>query len=220
MNQSLDQLLAAVPLDVVAVGAGSVMGAVIAVRRDFDVMGVIGLAVISGVGGGVLRDTLLQQGPPAALRDWRYGLAVLIGGVVGAFFAAAARRAWTVLLVIDSIALGLFAAVGASLSLDAGLPTASAIAIGTTAAVGGWVIRDIVTGVIPPDLFKPGDLHGAAALLGCLLFVVLVSGVGAAASAAALACIALTFALRWTALHIHLRTPRPHDYSPHWLKPS
>ena len=87
-------------LDVIAVAAGAVMGAGIAVRRDFDVMGIIGLAVISGVGGSLLRDLLLQDGTPRALEDWRYGVAVLVGGLVGSFFAGAAQRALPLLLLI------------------------------------------------------------------------------------------------------------------------
>lgn len=186
----VDEFLSAVPLDILAVGSGSVMGAVIGVHRRFALMGVIGLAIISGVGGGLVRDTLLQQGTPAAL------------------------------LLVDSIALGLFAAIAAGQSLDLGLPAGSAVAVGTTAAVGGWVIRDLVTDVIPPDLFKPGDLHGAAALVGCTLYVLLVEVADWSSLAAASACVAVTFGLRWVALRVHLREPLPRDFSPHWFRES
>jgi uncharacterized membrane protein YeiH len=218
VTTEVEQFLSDVPLDVIAVASGSVMGAVIAVHRRFALIGVVGLAIISGVGGGLVRDTLLQEGTPSALRDWRYGVAVLLGGLTGAFFARAAKRVWPLLLLIDSVALGLFAAIGAGRSLDAGLPAGTAIAVGTAAAVGGWVIRDVVTGVIPPDLFKPGDLHGAAALVGCSLFVALVTTAGFNSLPAAAACVAATFTLRWTALRIHLHEPVPHDYSPHWFR--
>jgi uncharacterized membrane protein YeiH len=214
----ISDFLADVPLDVLAAGFGSVMGAVIGVHHRFALMGVIGLAIISGVGGGLVRDTLLQQGTPLALQDWSYGAAVLAGGLVGAFFAQAAQRVWQVLLLADSIALGLFAAIGAEASLIVGLPAGSAIAVGTTAAVGGWVIRDVVTGVIPPDLFKPGDLHGAAALVGCSLYVLLVAAAGVPSLGAAAACVLVTFVLRWSALLVHLREPGTHDYSPHWIR--
>jgi uncharacterized membrane protein YeiH len=214
----ISDFLADVPLDVLAAGFGSVMGAVIGVHHRFALMGVIGLAIISGVGGGLVRDTLLQQGTPLALQDWNYGAAVLAGGLVGAFFAQAAQRVWQVLLLADSIALGLFAAIGAEASLIVGLPAGSAIAVGTTAAVGGWVIRDVVTGVIPPDLFKPGDLHGAAALVGCSLYVLLVAAAGVPSLGAAAACVLVTFVLRWSALLVHLREPGTHDYSPHWIR--
>lgn len=215
----ISDFLAAIPLDILAAGFGSVMGAVIGVHHRFALMGVIGLAIISGVGGGLVRDTLLQQGTPVALQDWSYGAAVLAGGLMGAFFAQAAQRFWELLLLSDSVALGLFAALGAEASLALGLPAGSAIAVGTTAAVGGWAIRDVLTGVIPPDLFKPGDLHGAAALAGCSLYVLLVSAAGLPSLGAAAACVLATFVLRWTALRVHLREPRPHDYSPHWVVP-
>lgn len=218
MAVDVDQFLSAVPLDVLAVASGSVMGALIGVHRRFALMGVIGLAIISGVGGGLVRDTLLQQGPPAALADWRYGVAVLIGGLAGAFFADIARRVWTLLLLIDSIALGLFSALAAERSLEVGLPAASAIAVGTSAGVGGWVIRDLVTGVIPPDLFKPGDLHGAAALIGCSLYVLLVVTAQWTSLAAASLCVLATFLLRLVALRVHLREPVPRDFSPHWFR--
>lgn len=206
-------------LDVFAVAAGAVMGAGIAVHRRFDIMGIIGLAVISGVGGSLLRDLLLQDGIPRALQDWRYGVAVLVGGLLGSFFAGAAQRALPVLLLIDSVALGLFAAIGARASLDLGLPEISAVAVGTVAATGGWVIRDLVTGVIPPDLFKPGDLHGAAALIGCTVYVGLVT-VGVTNVVAGTICVLVTFVVRWSALRYHLRTPTAHDYSPTWAQPS
>jgi uncharacterized membrane protein YeiH len=89
----------------------------------------------------------------------------------------------------------------------------------SSAAVGGWAIRDVTTGVIPPDLFKPGDLHGAAALVGCSLYVLLVTTAGLPSLGAAAACVLVTFVLRWSALRVHLREPRPHDYSPHWAVP-
>lgn len=218
MAADVGQFLSAVPLDIVAVGSGSVMGAVIGVHRRFALMGVIGLAVISGVGGGLVRDVLLQQGTPAALADYRYGIAVLVGGLTGAFFADAARRVWTLLLLVDSIALGLFAALAAERSLDIGLPANSAIAVGTAAGVGGWVIRDLVTDVIPPDLFKPGDLHGAAALVGCSIYVLLVVGANWTSLPAAAVCVVVTFLLRFVALRAHLREPVPRDFSPHWFR--
>jgi uncharacterized membrane protein YeiH len=215
---TIPDFLAAVPLDVLAAGFGAVMGAVIGVHHRFALMGVIGLAIISGVGGGLMRDTLLQQGTPVALQDWNYGAAVLAGGLVGAFFARTALRVWQLLLLADSVALGLFAVLGAEASLTVGLPAGSAIAVGTTAAVGGWVIRDVVTGVIPPDLFKPGDLHGAAALGGCSLYVLLVAASGVPSLGAAGACVVVTFLLRWSALRVHLREPGTRDFSPHWIR--
>ena len=213
----ISDFLDAIPLDILAAGFGSIMGAVIGVHHRFALIGVIGLAIISGVGGGLVRDTLLQQDTPVALQDWGYGAAVLAGGLIGAFFAEAAQRVWQLLLLTDSIALGLFAAIGAEASLVLGLPAGSAGAVGTTAAVAGWAIRDRVTGVIPPDLFKPGDLHGAAALTGCGLYVLLVTWAGLPSLPAAASCVTVTFVLRWSALRVHLREPRPHDYSPHWL---
>lgn len=214
----IGDFLAAIPLDILAVGLGSVMGAVIGVHHRFALIGVIALAIISGVGGSLVRDTLLQQRIPVALQDRRYGAAVLAGGLVGAFFAAAALRVWQLLLLADSVALGLFAVIGAEASLTLGLPAGSAIAVGTTAAVGGWVIRDVVTGAIPPDLFKPGDLHGAAALIGCSVYVLLVGAADVSSLGAAAVCVLVTFVLRWSALRIHLREPRTHDYSPHWVR--
>lgn len=125
----------------------------------FDVVGVLGLAMISAIGGGAARDILIQHCPPLALLDVRYLLVALSGGLVGLLARLLAGSPLTrLLLVVEAAALGLFAVAGATRALDAGLYFLPALLLGITSAVGGGSLRDVFSGRAP-RIFERGELH-------------------------------------------------------------
>jgi uncharacterized membrane protein YeiH len=136
-------------LDLTGVLTSAVLGGVIARRERLDPIGFATLAILSGLGGGLIRDTLLQHGTPIALTDWRY----LVTALAGALIAYVVRieghwwdRVWP---VVDALALGAWAAAGALRTLSFGLGWLSAILLGTITAVGGGMVRDVVLRRIP-----------------------------------------------------------------------
>ena len=184
----------------------AVTGAGVGRRKRYDIVGAGVLALVTGVGGALLRDGLfLQQGPPAVVTDWRYLGAVLVGTAVGAWFAGHVHRLRRLLLVADALGLGIYAVVGAQASLDAGLPVLSAGLVGVTNAVGGSVLRDVLVHE-EPLVFKPGEFYALAALAGAAAFVVLAVELHLDATAAALVAISIAFATRVLSMRFGWRT--------------
>lgn len=139
-------------LDLTGVFANAVLGGVIARRERLDPVGFAVLAVLSGLGGGLIRDTLLQHGTPVALTDYAY-LLTAFGGAALTFLVRVEGRLWDrVWPVVDALALGCWAAAGAQKTLDAGLGWLPAVLLGTITAVGGGAVRDVVLRRVPAVL--------------------------------------------------------------------
>jgi uncharacterized membrane protein YeiH len=171
-----------------------------------DVVGVITMAMVSGLGGGIIRDILLGALPPATFSDWRY-LAVATGGGLAAFaLSRPLTRLSTVITVLDAAGLGLFAVTGASKSLALGLAPAPALILGVITGVGGGTLRDALLGRVP-CVFRRG-LYAIPALLAAGITV---AAIGTqtygppAALAAALAC----FTVRMLGVRYDINAPTP-----------
>jgi uncharacterized membrane protein YeiH len=192
--------------DVAATFLFAVTGAIAAVRKRYDLVGALVLALVTGLGGALLRDGLfLQQGPPAVLTDGRYLIGVLAGAVVGSYFGRHLHRLALLFLVVDAAALGVYGVVGAQKSLAAGLPLLSATLVGVVNAVGGGLLRDVLVHEVPL-VFKPGEFYAVAALAGCVLYVALVSRLGVGELTAALAGIGAAFSVRLLSIRLGWRT--------------
>jgi uncharacterized membrane protein YeiH len=157
-------------LDLIGVVLYGMIGATIARARNFDAVGIIFLAIVTALGGGMIRDVLIDNGPPAALQDMRYfGLALL-----GALLATAIHmnsRSWEIFRVHgDAVVLGVWAATGSAKALANGLPWSSALFLGVITVVGGGMIRDIMTGSVP-EIFGGATLYATPAALTAALMV-------------------------------------------------
>ena len=158
----------------VVVGA---LGGALAARRDtkfnFDYVGVIGLGMISGVGGGLARDVLIQNGLPLALDNPHYLYLALGGALIGLFFGSGMgvrmRRA---MLVIDALGLGFFAIAGATRAQDVGVGLLPCLLLGVMTAVGGGSLRDVFSGRTP-SVFERGEPYATAAATSALLFLLM-----------------------------------------------
>jgi len=181
-------------------------GALAAARRGYDPVGLFVLALVTGVGGGLLRDGLfLQQGPPAFVQEPAYLLVVAAASVLGYFFAAGLARIGGLLFVVDALGLGAYAVVGAQKSLALGLGVAPALLVGVVNAVGGGLLRDVLVRE-EPFLFKPGDFYALVAAAGAGLFCLLAVQQQWPAAHAAAAAIPATFGLRLLSHRLGWRT--------------
>jgi uncharacterized membrane protein YeiH len=159
-------------LDLVGVFANALLGGAVARRHGFDAVGFAALAIVSGLGGGLIRDTLLQHGTPVALTNYAYLTTALIGAMI-AFAVRFEGRVWDRLFpLVDALALGCWAAAGAQKTLSLGLGWLPAILLGTVTAVGGGVVRDIAVGSIP-TIFGGNTLYATCAVIasGTLVLV-------------------------------------------------
>src|SRR5918911_543631 len=126
-------------------------GGLAAVHARLDVFGVIVLAGVVGLAGGITRDLLIGA-PPATFRDWRYLAATGAAGLVCFFARPVLERIQRGVLVFDALGLGLFCVTGATKALDFGVGAVPAILLGAITAVGGGILRDPLLREVPTVL--------------------------------------------------------------------
>jgi uncharacterized membrane protein YeiH len=196
-------------VDLVGVVAGAASGALAARRtEDVDVAGVVGLAFATGLGGGLLRDVLLQAGTPVALTNGLYIPAVVLAALAIALLAGEpGPRVMRPIRLLDALAVGSFAVAGALRAHDVGVTVPAQLLIGVVSGVGGAMLRDVLTATTP-EIFRRGQLNAIAALVAAAAFVVL-EAVGVPRSAAMAAGIVAGSGLRLAALRFDLRAPAP-----------
>ena len=140
-------------------------GALTAVRAErLDIFGVITLGMFTGLGGGVIRDVLLDALPPATFLDWRYLALAAGGGLIAFILSRRLERLAMAITVLDAVGLSVFAVLGADKALSLGFGVVQALIVGTITAVGGGTIRDVMIRRIPTVLSS--ELYAIPALIG------------------------------------------------------
>jgi uncharacterized membrane protein YeiH len=193
-------------LDLFAVFLMAATGAIEAIRRECDLVGLLGLALATGIGGALIRDGIfLQAGVPAVVRNHDYLYAVTAAAVACILFGQRAVLSERLVALVDAAALGAYAVVGMEKSLAFGLDFAPAVLVGTVNACGGGLLRDVLMRE-EPLVFRPGQFYAFAALVGCLIYLFLRQYMGVAPLTAALVTIVITFLLRVLAITRNWRT--------------
>ena len=155
-------------LDLLGVFIMGVAAGALASRLNFDAVGFAVIGVAAGLGGGLVRDLILDYGTPAAF-DGPWYLACALGGAGFSFLISTDGSWWQrIVSVLDIAAMGLWAATGTAKSFGYGLDVLPAILLGVTSAVGGGVIRDVLVGRVPA-IFGGGPLYATGALLTAVL---------------------------------------------------
>jgi uncharacterized membrane protein YeiH len=202
-------------LDLVGTFAFALDGALTALRvTRLDIVGVVTLGMITALGGGIIRDVLLDSLPPATFSDWRYLAVAAVGGLVAFVFGPRLERLNTPITVLDAAGLSLFAVTGASKAFSLGLGPVQAVLLGALTGVGGGTLRDVMIGQVP-SVLRSG-LYAIPALLGATVTVVAArwdaSGVATAVGAAA-----LCFLVRMLGVRFGWNAPMPR--TPHRGRP-
>lgn len=151
-------------LDLVGVFFFAVSGCLLAARRGFDLTGGLILAIAAGLGGGILRDVTLGE-VPRTLQNPAYILPPVIAAVAVYLLADRLLRVRHTIVVFDAAGLGLFVLTGTVIALEAGLPTPSAILLGTLSGIGGGMLRDIAANEVPA-VFTATDLYAIPGVAG------------------------------------------------------
>ena len=171
-----------------------------------DIVGVVTLAMITALGGGILRDLLIGAVPPATFDDWRYLTVASAGGLVAFALAGLPDRLNLPINLLDAAGLSLFAVTGASKALDFGLGPGQAIILGALTAVGGGTVRDVLIGRIPAVLHS--GLYAIPALIGAVITVA-AGRLGLYGLMAALVAATVCFLVRLLGIVFGLDAPRP-----------
>ncbi len=201
-------------VDYVGIAALAASGAVVGVRKGFDLFGIATLAVLSGVGGGVLRDLLLDLDPPASLQHWQEISICLAMSVLTTVFTRAVIKLNTLVLVLDAVGMGFFATSGAAISIDHGASWFAAMVLGVVSAVAGSVMRDVVARDVPMVL-GPDDMYAAPAMLGSMIYVTVDHHYGSQSLGVVAGSLVATL-LRLAAIRFHWRLPTaPRDLINH-----
>lgn len=199
------EFMVPIPLNLAATAVFALSGAAAGVRRGYDYIGVAALALVTALGGALIRDGLfIQAGPSPLITDQRYLLAVALGALCVVPFYRLICRLSTPLLTIDALGLATFTVVGAQKALLADIAVPGAILIGVVNGVGGSILRDVLTRQ-EPLLFKPGQYYAGASFAGAVVFCILYE-IEAPAFWPAACAILTTFALRMLAVRYNWRT--------------
>ncbi len=194
-------------LDLVGVFVFALSGGLVAVKKRFDLFGVLVLACAAGLGGGILRDVLIGDIPPVGLSDWRLLSAAVAGGLVTFFLHPGVERITRFVRVLDAVGLAAFAVAGSLKAITTpGVAPVTAVIVGVLTAVGGGVIRDLLAGQVPEVLRR--ELYAVPALLGSLV-VVVSSQIAPLQDWVVWAAALLVFAVRLVAVHLDLNAPTP-----------
>jgi uncharacterized membrane protein YeiH len=194
----MEPVVFTIPLwaDLLAVGIGSVMGAMYAAGfsdRRLDLLGVAIIGVATGMGGGLLRDLLLNV-PLAPLHSNWYLPVATGAALLGMLLERVFHRVRHILTGLDALTIGLFGAIGTTKALASGLPEIPAIFVGVLAAVGGGVLRDMLLAT-PIAIMQVGSFYAIAAFSGAGLIVAL-EALEVAPAVASVAGVAVTFGMR------------------------
>jgi uncharacterized membrane protein YeiH len=159
-------------IDLLAVFIAGLSGSLIAIRNRFDPAGVMVITLVSAMGGGIIRDVLIGRGPPAALANPDYLYTAFAAAGVGFLFRRLVRRVNPYFVVIDAAALGLYTFVGMQKGINFDLPLITAALLGVITAIGGGMLRDVLSGEIP-SVLRPGHLSMTAAIVGAAMYALL-----------------------------------------------
>ena len=191
-------------LDLVGTFVFAISGAALGVQRSMDLFGVLVLAFVTAVVGGITRDVLIGVVPPTSVASWHnLALAVVAGLLVFRYFKLFDRLQHPV-QVFDAAGLGVFAVAGTQKALDHGINWPMAAVLGMISGIGGGMVRDVLTAQVPTVL--RADIYAIAALAGALV-VVAGGAAGLPPSAVALGGVALCVFLRLMALYRGWKLP-------------
>lgn len=202
-------------LQLAGILAFAISGALVGVRRNLDLLGVIVVGSFTGVGGGIIRDVLLGVHPPVSFTHWPNLAVAIVGSLVVFYVHPGITRIRYFEVMFDAFGLGLFSANGAAIAYATGQTPITAILVGTITAIGGGVIRDVLVNTVPGVLTR--ELYAVSAILGSGLAVaivaigggtVLASGIG---GGAAIALRLTSVARGWHLPKPKLVRPEPQD---------
>lgn len=193
-------------LDLLAVIVGALAGVLVAADRNLDLMGFVGMSLICALGGGLLRDVIMQVGDVYVLSSrWPILLTVLTA-LVGFLFPHAVRHFPNLYEWIDMFSVALFVVAGSTKAIGYGLHECAVILMGTLTGVGGGILRDVVLGEVP-QVFRRSNLYGFCAVAGSLCFYVCLCVVRLDELATIVATVAVVVALRRISLRYDIKSP-------------
>jgi uncharacterized membrane protein YeiH len=192
-------------LDLIGVAVFAISGALAAGRKRLDLLGVVVLGLVTAVGGGTIRDLLLDRHPIFWLADPMYIIVIVAAALVTVAYVRWRPAPAAALLYADALGLALFSVAGARIAERAGVPALGGIVLGTITGAAGGAVRDVLSAEIPLVL-RRGDLYASAAILGTSVYFAL-SAAGASPPVATWAGMLVVAGLRLASIVWRLQLP-------------
>lgn len=189
--------------DFIGVGVFAVSGALAAGRKSLDLLGVVVIAMVTAIGGGTIRDVLLDRGV-FWMAEPAYLYVILAAALLTIGYTRWLRPPDRALAIADALGLALFTISGAQIAEQAGHPGVVVVIMGTITGVAGGMIRDILTAEIPLIL-RRGQIYATAAIAGAVIYLLLQDVIGS--DIAALTGMAIVASLRIAAIIWNLALP-------------
>lgn len=200
---------ALVTLDLLGTLAFAINGAMTAVRTArLDIVGIVTLGMMTALGGGFIRDILLDDLPPTTFLDGRYLAVAAFGGLVAFVLGQRLEKLATPITVLDAAGLSLFAVTGTLKGLEWGLGSTQAIILGGVTAVGGGTLRDIMVRQVPAVLHS--GLYAVPAFVAAGLTAAFHAG-GLPLLPWTVVAAVVCFVIRLVGVRYDLHAPRPRD---------
>lgn len=194
-------------LDLFGVAVFAITGALMAGRKSMDLFGVLVIAIITALGGGTLRDVILDNHPVAWIRNDLYILVAVVAAIGTILWVRFTRPIHeTGLLVADALGLAAFTVIGTQVAIQHDMPMSAAVIMGVMTGVAGGVIRDIICNEIP--LIFHREIYATACIAGSLMYILLQQLIPVDFAAAASGITVLM--IRLAAIRWHLELPRFH----------
>jgi len=192
-------------LDLFGTAVFALTGALRALTHKLDLMGAVVLAVVTAMGGGMMRDALIGRHPPAAFADQTYLIIAVVVGMAAFFWGRTIREQESWLIGFDALGLGVFTLVGAWVGDQAGLSSIGILFIAMLTATGGGVLRAMLVAEVPFILKK--EIYASASLVGALTYLAL-SELNVAGGPIIWSVMLLTTAIRLLAWRLNLNLPQ------------
>lgn len=192
-------------LDLIGVAVFAVSGALVAGRKHLDLLGVAVIATVTAIGGGTIRDILLNRHPVFWIRDPTYLVVILSAAALTLLYARFRKPPGISLLIADALGLALFTISGAQVAEERNLPGIIVVVMGTITGTAGGLLRDVLSAEVPL-LLRQADLYATAAIAGATAYLML-QAAGLEQTHAALAGMATVAGLRLAAILWRLRLP-------------
>ncbi len=189
----------------IGIVAFAVSGSMKAIRKGMDLLGVIVLGFTTALGGGIISNVILGIYPPINLTYLPYPLTAISASLATFIFYRIFSNASKPLMYADAVGLGAFSASGASLAYSISHNPLLVVLVGSITAVGGGVVRDLLSNEVPVILTR--EFYASAAILGSLVYFLLRS-IGINDASSALASMVVTIILRFAALRLRWELPR------------
>lgn len=192
-------------LDLIGVAVFAVSGALVAGRKQFDLLGVAVIATVTAIGGGTVRDVLLDRHPVFWIRDPTYLPVILAAAALTVLYARFRRPPRISLLIADALGLALFTISGAQIAEERDLPGIIVVLMGTITGTAGGLLRDVLSAEVPL-LLRQTDLYATAAIVGATAYLLL-QAAGLEPMHAAVVGMVTIVVLRLAAILWRLRLP-------------